>query len=82
MAEAVPSVGRVVHVVLLNRDKIPVHAAAVITSVSGNTVEVYVLPSIVHDVPGQSWVPVPFDASGSEVGSWHWPEFVPPMKPG
>ena len=83
MPEQVPSIGRVVHYVLPDGRYPGEHRPAFIVKVWGPTsVNLQVFVDGTNDYPdynGSVWATsVPFDSSGEQPRSWHWPEFVPP----
>lgn len=82
MPEQVPSIGRVVHYVLPDGRNPGEHRPAFIVKVWGPTsVNLQVFVDGTNDYPeyaGSVWATsVPFDPSGEQPSSWHWPEYVP-----
>lgn len=70
--EQVPSIGRVVHYVALDGKHIP---ADICATPEGGGIHLFVKDSTV----GRAYFEysVIFDPTGTEYGTWHWPEYVP-----
>ena len=84
-----PSVGRIVHYVLPEGPSIGEHKAAIIVHVPGGpgaNLSLFVFPDAGNDGPNWKtpvWVTdVVYDETGGTAHSWHWPEYVPPVKVG
>lgn len=81
-----PSIGRVVHYVAFGspggEPPAGAHRAAMITEVYHNPdgkLDTELAGLVVFNPTGQYFNRFcPFDPTGSQPGSWHWPEFVPP----
>jgi hypothetical protein len=87
MTEQVPSIGRIVHWVTYGspRGEYPSgeHRAAVITEVyqDGASGMLQAVGLCVLNPTGQFFNRnVPYEASGTIAGTWHWPEHVPPRQ--
>lgn len=79
------AIGRIVHYVLSRGHHVGHHRPALIVALGDNeTVNLQVLTDGTNDFdfgyPGSGgllWATsVPYDASGAQLGSWHWPERV------
>lgn len=82
MADHVPSVGRVVHYVAYGTPggEFPAgaHRAAVVTDVHNPGEPTSVLSLCVLNPTGLYFLQhVQFDPTGTQPGTWHWPEYVP-----
>ena len=72
MAEQVPSIGRVVHYVATNGAHVPADICGVWED---GTVNLFVKDSTTRQA--YFTYSVPMESTGTAVGSWHWPEYVP-----
>ena len=86
----VPSIGRVVHYVA---KAFGFHRPAIIVNIPDQDSDAFVVNLIVffdgkNDLFGDDQVPVlwresvKLDDDTKEEGTWHWPEYVPPVKDG
>lgn len=86
MADQKPSIGRIVHAVLLNRSGELVHRPAIITRTFGHVqspdqiINARVFtdgPSDHHAGSATIWKEMlRYDATGTKDWTWHWPEVV------
>jgi hypothetical protein len=81
----VPSIGRIVHYVAYGTPngeyKAGAHRAAIVTDVYNHGEPEGMLSLCVFSPFGMLFsVGCSYDASGEKPGTWHWPEFVPPVK--
>lgn len=82
MAQQVPAIGRVVHYVAYGTPagEYPAgkHRAAMITAIDPDPVVDNPVGIIVFNPTGIFFHEhVQFDPTGTQPGTWHWPEFVP-----
>lgn len=83
MAGQIPSVGRMVHYVAYGTPggEYPAgaHRAAIITDVHNPGEPTSVLSICVFNPTGLFFdVGIYHDPTGTQPGTWHWPEYVPP----
>jgi len=73
MADKVPSVGRVVHFVAVNSVHVPADVCGVFED--NNTVTLFIKDHTRDKTYFEFGVP--FEATGTAIGTYHWPEYVP-----
>ncbi len=82
MAEQVPSIGRVVHYVAYGTPggeyQAGAHRAAIITDCLPPDGLMLTVGLCILNPTGMFFGQgIPFDPTGQQPGSWHWPEYVP-----
>jgi hypothetical protein len=79
MSHQHPSIGRIVHYVERGPDHLlpGEHRAALITEIIGDD---HVNLCVFAPLGVVFHLGVPFDATGAEPQTWHWPEYVPPRE--